>query len=457
MSKLFRSAASTACSLILAAAIAEAPARAETVASPSQAFQPSAAQATLIERARALGVTDLTAKAGPRGGLILNGRLAGRQFALAIPAEWKGEALLHAHGYTLPGTPLEVHQDPSSPFSGGSGIMSIAYEDGLAAGHSSYEKAGMAVEAGAVSTLRLRDLMKDLGAKRIYASGASMGGNIVLAMIEERPDAFDGAFAQCGVTDGWERELEQLTDMRAAYIVLTRGTPYALPGGQDATRSAMPILPPPGVAYLTFQREQVTRLTAPIAALFQAAEKAPDGPEARIIRQVASIGGFEPELASFFYPLMLLSFGADDMRATFGGQIYGNVGKVYRSAEMTEREQAAFNRDVQRFTADPAAVAQARRWKQVTGRFRTPLVTIHNRIDSLVPYAQAEGLGRIVRKARNDAHLVQFVAPPVKAPLPIGGQGYDHCGFTRDELRNGLNSLRTWVEDGRRPAEAAAP
>jgi len=433
--------------------VATAPAALAHDAAP--AFQPSASQAKLLDRARALGATDLTARTAPAGGMVLGGKLEGRQFALAFPADWTGDALVFAHGYTLPGMPLAVAENPTDKGAGGSGIMGVAYDDGLAAGHSAYDKAGMAVKTGAANTLRLRNFLADLGARRVYVSGSSMGGNIVMTLIEQNPRAFAGAFAQCGVTDGWEREFGQLTDLRAAYNQLTAGTPYALPGVQDVTRSALDIVPPAGTGGDAHRTAQALRLTAPIVALFKAAEKAPDGPEVRIIRQVASIGGFEPEIGSFFYPLVTLSFGADDLRATLGGQIYGNIGKVYRSDEMTPAEAAAFNRGVQRFAADPAAVAEARRWHQVTGRFTTPLVTLHNRIDSLVPYAHAESLQRIVAAAGNSDRLLQKSAPAVLYPLPIGGKGYDHCGFTPDEIQNSWRALRTWVESGRRPEPAS--
>lgn len=446
-----RSARAARAALLATILIAASP-MAATATDTAAVFKPTKAQSALIRTARASGAADLTARAGPNDGLILNGKLDGRPFALAIPAGWKGDALLHAHGYTLPGTPERVSDDPTSRRSGGSGIMAVAYGDGLAAGASAYDKSGMAVEAGVKATLRLRELVKALGAQRVYVNGSSMGGNIVMTLVETQPRAFDGAIAQCGVTDGWEREFGQLTDLRVAYNQLTAGTPYALPGVRDATRSALPIVPPEGENGDAFRLKQVLALTAPVVALFKAAEAAPEGPEARIIRQVASIGGFEPELASFVLPFTTLGFGADDLRATFGGQIYGNQDKVYRSLDMTPAEAEAFNRGVQRFAADPAAVAEARRWRQVTGRFETPVVSIHNRIDSLVPYAHAESLTRIVAAAGNSERLIQFTAPAVQAPLPIGGKGYDHCGFSQDEMRGVWRTLRTWVESGRRPA-----
>jgi hypothetical protein len=143
----------------------------------------------------------------------------------------------------------------------------------------------------------------------------------------------------------------------------------------------------------------------------------------------------------------------DDLNQTLGGNIYGNMGKVYASPEMTPEEASAFNAKVQRIVADPRAVANARHWHQATGRFRVPLVTIHNRIDSLVPYAQSEALGRIVKAAGNEKRLVQYTVPGTKAPLPVGGvEGYTHCGFSPEQSAAAWEALRGWVETGTRPA-----
>lgn len=363
------------------------------------------------------------------------------------------------HGYSTPGSPVAVLDDPLAKGTGANGVLLDAYKDGYAAGHTAYDKAGMGVETATVNTLRLRDFLTRLGTRRTLLAGTSMGGNIVLSLIEQHPKAFAGAMASCGVTDGWESLFGQLIDMRAAYNLLTRDTPYALPGERDLRRSALPTEPASGdkTNPEAFRWAQIGRIAAPVLALFKAAEANPGGREARIVRQIASISGFEPEPASFAFPLVTATLGEDDLRATLGGDIYGNVGKVYASPDFTPDEAAAFNRDVQRITADPRAVASARRWHQATGRFSVPLVTLHNRIDSLVPYAQSEALGRIVARAGTSRLLVQYTVPGVKAPLPVPGgvQGYTHCGFSPEQSAGAWAALRDWVERGRRPAANA--
>jgi hypothetical protein len=49
-----------------------------------------------------------------------------------------------------------------------------------------------------------------------------------------------------------------------------------------------------------------------VLALFAAAKSNPEGREARILRQVAAIGGFEVDPGAIAFPLVTVSLGADD-------------------------------------------------------------------------------------------------------------------------------------------------
>ena len=420
------------------------------------AFQPTAAQAVLQSKARAAGATGLAATAAPGGGMILNGTVEGRRFVLTLPPNWTGETVLFGQGYALPGTPPTVPADPLAKDPGG-GLFHHLYAQGIASGIAAVDKNGIATETATRNTMRLRALAVKLGAKRFYAVGGSMGGNIVLSLIENHPRAFSGALAMCGVTQGWLAMVRQLADMRGAYDVLTEGTPYALPGGKNLTRSALPIVPPADgtTAGDAFREAQKTKLLSPILALFLAAEANPQGPEARIIRQVAAVGGFAPDPAALGAPISSAALGMDDIKATMGGLPIGNRDTVYAPPEMNAAEAAAFNRKMQRYDADPRAVAYAQRWHEATGRFRIPLVTVHQTIDSLVPYAQSEGLGRITAAAGNGTRLAQYAVPPTKIALPGGLSGYTHCGFTPAQNIAAFDAMRTWVRTGRKPGPDA--
>lgn len=71
------------------------------------------AQASFAERAIAQQATDVEVKARDDGGFIVNGKLEGDHFAMAVPANWNGEALVFAHGYSVPGSPIAVSEDPA--------------------------------------------------------------------------------------------------------------------------------------------------------------------------------------------------------------------------------------------------------------------------------------------------------------------------------------------------------
>jgi dienelactone hydrolase len=415
-------------------------------------------QASLADRAKAAGATDVVITTGPGGGLIIGGKLGGARFALAIPAGWVGDGLLYAHGYSTPGTPVTVSEDPVDKGPGG-GLFKDAYGQGFAVGHSAYDKAGLGVETGVKNTARLRDFTVKIGGHRIYVMGDSMGGGIVVTLLETYPKAFAGGLARCGVVDSWHTLLGQITDMRLAYNALTKDTPYALPGEQDVRRTAVAPEPPAGTAEGAAQMHvfgQMVAMGTPPLTLWGAAQRNPDGPEARIARQVTAIGGFDYDAAALALPLITAALGADDMDATAGGWVYGNKDKIYSAPGMTEAEEETLNKNIQRVEASPKALAYLRSWREATGNIHVPLVTMHNRIDSLVPYAQETAFERKVEKAGRSRWLANYAVPATRMPLPVGGlEGYTHCGFDKVQTQAAWAALRNWVEKGERPAPDA--
>ncbi|MBS0285677.1 MAG: hypothetical protein JSS15_14775 [Proteobacteria bacterium] len=413
------------------------------------------AQQRLVERMRQAGATDLDTNGRADGGMSVRGKLAGRGFAIAVPATWNGEVLLFANGYSTPGTPIRVPADPvvSDPTLG---LFPAAYRDGFAVGESAYDKSGMAVRSAVLNTMRLRDWFARLGATRFYIGGGSMGGNITLALIEKYPAAFSGALAACGVTGGWEEEIGHLVDLRASYNYFTRGTAYALPGDKDITSDGISSTPPTGLGFAqpAWLMMQIKRVASPIARLFKAARADPRGPEAKMVARIASVADADADPMSVAFPIMTAMVGMDDMKASFGGLVYGNRNKAYASPLLNAAETQALNRDIQRNDADPAAVAFADRWYRPTGRFRTPLIAVHNPHDGLVFADQARMLRARVEAAGNGARLFQIWAPSQQKEIPTTGlTGWGHCAFTPRQMGVLWITLRRWVETGQRPAD----
>jgi len=132
----------------------------------------------------------------------------------------------------------------------------------------------------------------------------------------------------------------------------------------------------------------------------------------------------------------------DDIRATAGGAIYGNRDKHYAGDALTPAETAALNKAVQRMDADPAGVRYIRQWHTASGTFRTPLVAIHNQIDSLVPYSQALGLEAKVARHGDPRKLTLITVPAVRMAIPgLGVTGYIHCGFDPKQMADAWATL----------------
>jgi len=414
----------------------------------------SAEQSALVESARQAGATALEAKPLDGGGLLLNGELEGRRFNLALPWRWNHQAMLFANGYRPPGLPTWIAPDPLA--GDAPGFYRTPYSEGYAVGRSAYDKPGMGVQTGVESTYRLKQLVDRLGSTRTYLIGASMGGDITVALLEKHPRDFAGAIAACGAVGGWQGELAWATDIRAAYNYFTRGSAYELPGDKSLERSALGV-PPQGLPKelaLPLLYVQTRRLAGPVLRLFADAAADPKGPAARILDNIAAVAGTGKDPAAFILPLSLLVLGTDDLNATLGGSIVDNSAKVYASPHLDAQDNAALNAGIQRIKADPRAVAYAQAWYQPIGKFQAPLLTLYNSIDPMAPPALHEPVLRAAAaQAGNLDRLVQRQVPAQRAPLPFDkAEGYVHCGFTADEVESAWNDLRAWVETGRKPA-----
>jgi len=412
-------------------------------------------QQLILHAAEQAGATSVKAVLADDGGMRLSGKLEGRAFALSIPWRWNRQAVLYVSGYSIPGTPTSI---PDNALRDDKiGLSRTPYAERFAVGRSVYDKAGMGVQTAVENTWRLRRFMDRLGASRIYVIGGSMGGSITMVLIEKHPDAFAGAIAACGVVGDWQAEVGYVIDVRAAYNYFTRGTAYELPGEKSIARSALSTLSWGPLQWLWPLPEliQVKRLIRPVLKLFDAAAANPQGPERRIIDNIAAAAGTQADPASFTLPIATVALGMDDMNRTFGGSIYDNSAKVYSSPYLSARENAALNAGIQRIRADPAAVAYANQWYKSTGVFKTRLLTLYDLIDPEVPSGIQEPMLReAATRAGNTGHLLQRAVPAMRQPLLPGiasNMGYVHCGFTAEQVAQAWDDLRVWVETDQKP------
>jgi len=412
-------------------------------------------QQVMVRAAEQAGATSIKAVRAEDGGMRLSGKLEGRAFALSIPWRWNRQAVLYVSGYSIPGTPVSI---PDNALRDDKiGLSRTPYSERFAVGRSAYDKAGMGVQTAVENTWRLKQFMDRLGASRVYVIGGSMGGSITMALIEKHPDAFPGAIAACGVVGDWQAEVGYVIDVRAAYNYFTRGTAYELPGEKSIARSALSTLSwgPLQWTWPLPELIQVKRLITPVLKMFDAAAANPQGPERRIIDNIAAAAGTQADPASFTLPIATVGLGMDDMNRTFGGSIYDNSAKIYSSPYLSARENAALNAGIERIRADPAAVAYANQWYKSTGVFKTRLLTLYDLIDPEVPSGIQEPMLReAATRAGNTGNLVQRAVPAMRQPLFPGiasNMGYVHCGFTAEQISHAWDDLRVWVETDKKP------
>ena len=110
-------------------------------------------------------------------------------------------------------------------------------------------------------------------------------------------------------------------------------------------------------------------------------------------------------------------FGTQDAAGKLGGNPFGNRFRLYFGSTNDFR----LNLLVQRFTAEPAALAALRQY-ETTGDLRIPLVAPHTTGDEVVPFAHEL------------IYLTRFDPSDRGGFLPLPIFRYGHCSFTRDEL-----------------------
>ncbi|HEX5574812.1 MAG TPA: hypothetical protein VFX42_02960, partial [Gemmatimonadales bacterium] len=119
-------------------------------------------------------------------------------------------------------------------------------------------------------------------------------------------------------------------------------------------------------------------------------------------------------------------FGSADAQARLGGQPFDNTARVYSGSS----NDADLNARIERFTADPAALAALDRF-ETSGALRGPIVNLHTTGDPIVPFGQA---------ALYSAKLQSTGAASLFTQIDI--TRYGHCTFQPAELLSAFSTLQ---------------
>lgn len=347
----------------------------------------------------------------------------------AMPKTWNGDLVAFAHGgpSMLPPNPNGSKNDLTK--------YSIAVKRGFGWVASSYRREGYGVQMAAQDTDNARRFFVERIAKprHTYLHGASYGGLVGAKLVEtiaRNADGslnFDGALFNSGAVGGATLNYQHRVDLRAVYQYYCKNLPrpdqaqYPLWMGVAADAKMT-------LKDLDAVVDECTGVSKPAAARTEQQKKN--------LADIIGVMGYPENLLVRHMQAATLLFRDIVQRTTAGRDPFDNTGIRYHGSSNDEE----LNRNVARFTADPAAVAVLKADGDMTGKLPVPVVSIHSINDPQVPVEQQSAYHDTVAAAGSGDKLVQAYTDERA-----------HTGQSAPELAAALDAVVQWVEKGTKP------
>ena len=345
-------------------------------------------------------------------------------YRIEVPENWNGSLVMWAHGFRGEGLELTVDNHP---------LRDFLVANGFAWAASSYSRNGYDPAQGAKDTHALANFFngKVKRPKRVYITGASMGGHVTAVVAEQWPNSYDGAMPICGVLGDYEL-FDYFLDFNVAAQTLS-GQGKQFPFGPNYLGTTVPAT------------------KAALGPSFPFALNAAGQAFAGLVQMRS--GGVRPVFTQGF--LFWNGIVPDDFLFGLGtgnGTLPRQPGVAVQNSDVEYHfdadlaltpDERAFNEAVQRVTADP----QGRRINGIanvpptTGDLKIPMLTLHTLGDLFVPFHMEQEYARRVAANGGSDLLVQRAT-----------RDFGHCSFTPIERVTAFTDLVGWVEAGVKPA-----
>ncbi|MET7640073.1 hypothetical protein [Streptomyces sp. NPDC005438] len=351
---------------------------------------------------------------------------AGAHYSVAVPDQWRGSLVVHAHG----GPDLGEGSDPERSAED-LDRWSVMVREGYAWAGSSYRRGGYGTRMAAEDTENLRRLFtREFGRPRqTFLHGQSWGGNVAAKLLESRGrhGGYDGALLTSGVLGGGSRGYDYRVDLRAVYQYYCHNHPrpsepsYPLWQGLPKDSTLTP-------AQLRDRLQECTGYASP-------EEERSTGQQRNLDDILAVTGVPERSLASH---LNFATFTFRDLvHERLGGRNpFGNRGVRYSGSH----DDRALNAGVERFSPDPTAVRDLSYDSDLTGRIPVPVLTLHA-IDDPTAFVEHESA---YRETVRGAHRSRLLAQSFTTET-------EHSALSDAEYANSLAALESWTRTGHRP------
>src|SRR6478735_8168509 len=279
----------------------------------------------------------------PAGTRCLHGQdSAGAFYLVAIPAQWNGTLVLHAHGGPTLGAPKlertveDLHR------------WAVVVKAGYAWAGSSFRQGGVAVRSAAEDTERLRRIFVQQVAKPklTILHGQSWGASVaaVGASMYTEGKPYDAVLLTSGVLAGGSKAYDFRLDLRVIYQAVCANHPRP-----DEAQYPLWMGLPAGAKMTAADLRQ--RVDACLGLDKPAAQRTPE--QQRKVQTIVDV--VKIPAASISGHLNWATFHFQDIAQlrTGGRNVFGNIGVQYRGSP----DDAALNAAVLRYAPDPQARA----------------------------------------------------------------------------------------------------
>ena len=355
---------------------------------------------------------------------------AGAPYFIAMPEVWNNTLILFAHGGPRLGTPKlsETIEDLER--------FEMLVREGYAWAGTTYRRSGYGVRSAAEDMDHLRELTwRFFGKpKRTLLHGQSWGGNVaakaseLYAMDLEGRRNFDGVVLTSGVLAGGTKAYRLRADLRAVYQYYCRNHPrpneaqyplwQGLPAGASMSR-----------AELAERVRECTGVGTP-STQRTASQKAN-------LRNITSVLSIKEE--QIIPNLAWATNTFQDMIGRLNGRNpFSNQGTVYKGSD----NDRGLNAGVERFVADPIALAELAYDSDLSGLIVAPVITVHGIYDPVASVSHQSAYLRTIEHAGRGDLLVQTFTNEA-----------EHSRLSVPTYPTLFLAMLNWIETGERPTQ----
>lgn len=358
---------------------------------------------------------------------------AGAYYLIAMPHQWNGHLVLHAHGGPALGAPRPERSAADLE------RWAIMVKAGYAWAGSTFRQGGVEVRAAAEDTERLRQIFVGHVAqpRRTILHGQSWGASVAARGAEmftsttqgQRP--YDAVLLTSGVLAGGSRSYDFRTDLRVVYQYLCNNHPRP-------TEVQYPVnIGLPAEATLT-QADLAARVNECLGLDKPASARTPE--QQRRVKVITDVIRIPASSIQGHMNWATFHFRDVVQHRTGGASPFGNEGVLYRGSG----DDAALNAGVLRYRAHPAALARFAQDTDPTGHIPVPVLTVKG-IDDATAFVELDAAFKTtMEQAGTSGHLVQTFT-----------RHSSHSYLSDPTYPTLMAALLRWVDEGTRPTPAS--